>query len=348
MISQRNRHFQTLEIQPGASLEEIKRAYHDLVWVWHPDRFPNERLKQKAHKKLQEINEAYDQLMNYYTQVGEEAARNQSQGSQQSAYTHTWPNTDSAKAKPDGSSRSTSWQDPFDNIHPRRRRRSRRLYLYVAYVCIMILLIGILMFFLQGHVNDLDHYITSFQETRYSAGKVAETEEHSSQVPAIQNGSSSLPQQFAQTTSTKPDVDTGPHEIKLFTLGSSVDVIIEAQGAPDRIIKNRISNIDIWKYGKSEIKIASDSQTVIGWNNVENNLRVHFPHTGTEQTEEVILRGTHKDDVLLLQGQPERIVTYPDYGYEVWRYGYSSIIFSLTTNRVIGWNDVDRNLKRNL
>ncbi len=43
------RHYRTLELAPGASPEEIKRAYHDLVQVWHPDRFvSNPRLRQVA------------------------------------------------------------------------------------------------------------------------------------------------------------------------------------------------------------------------------------------------------------------------------------------------------------
>ncbi len=53
-----------LDVQPGASIAEIKAAYHDLVQVWHPDRFKKEgRLNTLATQKMQEINEAYRQLM---------------------------------------------------------------------------------------------------------------------------------------------------------------------------------------------------------------------------------------------------------------------------------------------
>lgn len=56
-------YYRTLELENGASPEEVKQAYKDLATVWHPDRFPNNaRLQQKAQDKLKEINKAYEQL----------------------------------------------------------------------------------------------------------------------------------------------------------------------------------------------------------------------------------------------------------------------------------------------
>ncbi|WP_293149266.1 MULTISPECIES: J domain-containing protein [unclassified Microcoleus] len=64
-----NRCYEILEIEPGTSLEEIKRAYRDLAFVWHPDRFAhNDRLQQKAEQRLIEINQAYDELVLFLTQ----------------------------------------------------------------------------------------------------------------------------------------------------------------------------------------------------------------------------------------------------------------------------------------
>ena len=64
-----NRCYEILEIEPGSSLEEIKRAYRDLAFVWHPDRFAhNDRLQQKAHQRLTEINQAYQQLVLFLSQ----------------------------------------------------------------------------------------------------------------------------------------------------------------------------------------------------------------------------------------------------------------------------------------
>jgi hypothetical protein len=55
-----------LELETTGSLQEAKRAYKDLVRVWHPDHFQNNpRLKQKADQKLREINLAYNFLCNH-------------------------------------------------------------------------------------------------------------------------------------------------------------------------------------------------------------------------------------------------------------------------------------------
>ena len=55
-----------LELETVVSLQEAKRAYKDLVRVWHPDRFEkNPRLKHKADKKLREINLAYNYLRSH-------------------------------------------------------------------------------------------------------------------------------------------------------------------------------------------------------------------------------------------------------------------------------------------
>lgn len=55
--------FLTLGLKGGASPDEIKQAYRDLVKVWHPDRFGHdERLRLIAQEKLKEINGAYEFL----------------------------------------------------------------------------------------------------------------------------------------------------------------------------------------------------------------------------------------------------------------------------------------------
>ncbi len=58
--------FETLEVSQGASIEDVRQAYKDLVNIWHPDRVPdNPRLKKKAEEKLKDINLAYEELTSF-------------------------------------------------------------------------------------------------------------------------------------------------------------------------------------------------------------------------------------------------------------------------------------------
>lgn len=56
--------YEVLGIKEGASKEEIKKAYKELVKKYHPDQYGNNPLRDLAEEKLREINEAYDILMN--------------------------------------------------------------------------------------------------------------------------------------------------------------------------------------------------------------------------------------------------------------------------------------------
>ncbi len=55
--------YQVLGIRPNSDADTIRTAYHDLVKVWHPDRFPGDpELQLKAQEKLKEITAAYNVL----------------------------------------------------------------------------------------------------------------------------------------------------------------------------------------------------------------------------------------------------------------------------------------------
>ncbi len=55
--------FNILELPSTATWEEVRQAYREMVKVWHPDRFPNdEKFKQRATRKIQDINTAYKLL----------------------------------------------------------------------------------------------------------------------------------------------------------------------------------------------------------------------------------------------------------------------------------------------
>ncbi len=58
-----SRAHEILGVSPGASQDEVKESYRELIKVWHPDRFAHDaKLQEKAQLKLQEINHAFDEL----------------------------------------------------------------------------------------------------------------------------------------------------------------------------------------------------------------------------------------------------------------------------------------------
>ncbi|MCX7923939.1 MAG: DnaJ domain-containing protein [Clostridia bacterium] len=55
--------YEVLGIKEGASEDEIKKAYRELVKKYHPDQYMDNPLSSLAEDKLREINQAYDYLM---------------------------------------------------------------------------------------------------------------------------------------------------------------------------------------------------------------------------------------------------------------------------------------------
>src|SRR2546422_3032122 len=56
-------YYEVLELRPSASSAEIKKAWLELMQVWHPDRFHHSsNLHRKAEARTQMINQAYQTL----------------------------------------------------------------------------------------------------------------------------------------------------------------------------------------------------------------------------------------------------------------------------------------------
>jgi hypothetical protein len=55
--------YETLGVEATASPETIRRAYIELIRIWHPDRFPDDlALRREAEGITKRINEAYEML----------------------------------------------------------------------------------------------------------------------------------------------------------------------------------------------------------------------------------------------------------------------------------------------
>ena len=55
--------YDVLGVRYGASQDEIKKAYRELVKKYHPDRYKDHPLETLAKEKMQEVNEAYNTLL---------------------------------------------------------------------------------------------------------------------------------------------------------------------------------------------------------------------------------------------------------------------------------------------
>ena len=54
--------YEVLGLKPGATQEEIKKAYRNLIKQYHPDQYGDNPLKDLAEEKMRDINAAYDAL----------------------------------------------------------------------------------------------------------------------------------------------------------------------------------------------------------------------------------------------------------------------------------------------
>ncbi len=78
--------YEVLEINKGATKEEIQKAYRRLVKKYHPDQYRNHPLQKLAEEKLAEINEAYDYLMKNGGGSGSQGSSRYSSGSENSFF----------------------------------------------------------------------------------------------------------------------------------------------------------------------------------------------------------------------------------------------------------------------
>lgn len=133
MIQNLEQHYKVLGLEPGASLEEVNQAYKDLVFIWHPDRVPqdNERLVKKSVAKIQQINEARDSLRSYHRQhkpAANKPAKSAAYSSNTSQSNRQAYQADNSSSKNPYSDRYSTYRAPYSDSRNRQQTYSRPHY----------------------------------------------------------------------------------------------------------------------------------------------------------------------------------------------------------------------------
>ena len=77
-MAEKRDYYEVLGLKKGASDEEIKKAFRQLAKKYHPDLNPGD---QEAARRMQEVNEAYDQIKNPEKYAHRQSAQGGSYGS---------------------------------------------------------------------------------------------------------------------------------------------------------------------------------------------------------------------------------------------------------------------------
>ena len=113
-----------------------------------------------------------------------------------------------------------------------------------------------------------------------------------------------------------------------FGLGATKQEVIGIQGQADRVNVNHLQNKETWYYGRSTVEFSLSTGTVRRWADLARNLRVGMVPGQKATASPTFGLGSHKDDVLRLQGTPSRI-DMKAANRETWSfgYGYSTVEF---------------------
>lgn len=357
--------YRILDLEPGATLAEVKISYRELVKVWHPDRFPNDpKFQKKGAEKLKQINAAYERICNYGSGHASRSSTSKKANSQQSA-----KNAHATKSTNSTDNRSNSEQEiPRQPSRPSPKTTSspsqdkRRKFIPIA-IAIGILFIIKLLF----TSDDRTRHSTKDYSSPPSAQQTElikllpdnishVSQEHtvvdSKQEPVEVSPSPTKPLPDSTFRDTPPNLESNVPILepvnkqeplspifdtkrskypsdngdRFFTVGSTKDEVIAVRGTP-------YSSSETKFYYDGEGAVFFENDRVVGWDYV--GLRPSRPFgakllpSAKVEPKEFFTLGSTKDEILAVQGTPTK---FSDKTFE---YNNSSITF--TDGKVTAW-----------
>lgn len=339
--------YRLLGLRPGASPEEVKRAYRALVKRWHPDRYAggSERERAEAEEKFKDLQDAYRRILSK-SFADAFSSREVPSGKK----THTAADR-GAKESGDGSQGKKPFSTPQATqpsglAQALKTLRSRAgawaekpmgsgKRAAAAAVLLLAVLWGYWL------------HAPRPKEAPSGAAPGATTGSESPKAPEAPASNLSIRVDDALSSpAVVPGYDPAGREIlggpspagagkaETFTLGSSEKDVLRVQGPPDKAGGGR------WSYGLSEVRFQDGRVT--GYDNFDGRLRVALvPSAGSGRSGAAAANyftlGSTKDDVLRVQGTPTGVRG------AVWHYGFSSVRFS--EDRVVSYDNSFGNLK---
>ena len=123
-----------------------------------------------------------------------------------------------------------------------------------------------------------------------------------------------------------------------FTLGSHQDDVVRVQGTPSSIVNQNYAGTMTWRYGTSTVETSTRTNRVLQWSN-RGNLHVRIAAGPNTTDAPYVTMGSHRDDVVRVQGTPTAITAQSHAGRMTWRYGTSTVEISTRTDRVLQWSN---------
>ncbi len=280
--------YQHLEIAPGCTWLEVRRAYKRLVKKWHPDHFHNDaRAQSLANEKIKEINCAFDVLSVHYRTHGVLPLIVKTFESPV-AYSHPYSNYNAPQSQSTVATQSDA-PSAHSNHRSHTTKQKNRSQMFIR-VALMSLAVWLGYALWQAPRGPKDR--TSMSDAAHLNTTTGADSASTAQAQAQPN-------------------------TNYFTFGSTVGEVYAVQGTPTKAIDS------VWHYGKSKIYFSGGK--VIRWEEDTNNpLRAKADKirpTPTQAVANTFSVGSTKAEVRAVQGKP--LMEWNG----MWEYGLSKVYF---------------------
>ncbi|VAX01090.1 hypothetical protein MNBD_GAMMA21-1844 [hydrothermal vent metagenome] len=266
-----------LNLSPDSSGQDIKLAYRKAVKQWHPDRHQqaSAMVKEKAERKMQDLNTAYSTLTRYYDQHGHlpgfvppEVVAAAVTDTTRTPPQSTEDDIRSSYREPQGRPHTTESQYQ----KPVPKKSSSGLIWFSVILLTIIVFYSFDNIFEDNNNENIDIALKQTDVKKQSPGTngtASPTEPNEKHVEEDTTKAKSPFDVKKRTSAFAPSSELGIYEeaedTKFFTYGDTGGRVFEIQGVPTKTVG------DIWYYGQSEVHFQDGR--VKSWVKLDNKLK---------------------------------------------------------------------------